>query len=181
MPDRDLSAEQLSAFRAHVQAAHDEVESGVILGPAWQAHAAYTGNPATVLELLDELEQFRSGARMNVYVAEELMTRHRRTAELEQQAADQTLMDPKQFGAMVAALDTADAAPGLAAVVAKRAPVGYITAYRTPEGEWLVEFDGAPWPTPKAAREDLLDAIDHCLPGLTCRTLTIYDEEIWDV
>lgn len=63
---------------------------------------------------------------------------------------------------------------------AKRVPVGYITAYRNADGEWSIEFDGAPWATSEEARADLVDAVEHCLPGLTCRTLTIYDEEIWD-
>lgn len=55
--DREpITAEQLTAFRARVQAAHDEVERGVVLGEARQLHTAYTGNPATVLQLLDELE-----------------------------------------------------------------------------------------------------------------------------
>lgn len=61
---------------------------------------------------------------------------------------------------------------------AKSAPVGYITGYRNAEGGWSIEFDGAPFATREEARADLVDAVEHCLPGLTCRTLTVYDEEI---
>lgn len=60
----------------------------------------------------------------------------------------------------------------------QRKPVGYITGYRTAEGDWSIEFDGAPFTTREEARADLVDAIEHCLPDLICRTLTVYDEEI---
>jgi hypothetical protein len=35
---------------------------------------------------------------------------------------------------------------------AERTPLGYITAYRTPEGVWSIEFDGAPFATSEEAR-----------------------------
>lgn len=56
--------------------------------------------------------------------------------------------------------------------------IGYITGYRTADGDWSIEFDGAPFAAREEALADLVDAAEHCLPGLTCRTLTVYDEEI---
>lgn len=55
-------------------------------------------------------------------------------------------------------------------------PIGYITGYRSDLFDWLIEYDGEPFPTHQAALDDCHDAAEHTIPGLTPRVLTVYDD-----
>ncbi|MGY4103451.1 hypothetical protein ACW2Q0_28390 [Nocardia sp. R16R-3T] len=64
----------------------------------------------------------------------------------------------------------------LEALAEYRTPVGYITGYRSDLSDWLIEYDGQPFPTQQAALDDCRDAAEHTIPGLTPRVLTVYDD-----
>lgn len=97
MPDRDLITELRRLANATLAETHNpgwpyggggpdvwsECIDGALGGPAGKYCAAT--HPDVLVGLLDELEQLRSGERMNVYVAEELVTLRTRVAELERE------------------------------------------------------------------------------------------------
>lgn len=63
----DITNEQLAEYRRRVEAADAEIGEGVVLGPVWMDYVAEIANPATVLQLVDAIEESR---RTNAEVAD---------------------------------------------------------------------------------------------------------------